>query len=255
MNISVYEDTAQMAYAAASKAATSLRSAIEGNGRGIIVVATGNSQIEFVENLASEPNIDWERVGMFHLDEYTGIEPSHPASFRRYLDERLIRRVSMGEAHLIRGEARDPQKECDRLNKLIGSLEVDVASVGIGENGHLAFNDPPADFEAEDPYVVVDLDEACRAQQAGEGWFSSVDDVPKRAISMSIRQIMRSRVVVCTVPDARKARAVRDCLTGDVSPMRPASILQEHADAHIYLDSESAGDLFAADRKGRWGGQ
>lgn len=252
MNISVYQDKAQMAGAAASKVADCLRSAIETRGRAVFVVATGNSQIEFLEDLVSEPNIDWESVVMLHLDEYIGIEASHPASFRRYLNERLIRRVPMGQAHLIRGEAPDPQKECERLNELIGALDVDVASIGIGENGHLAFNDPPADFESEAPYAVVELDEACRAQQSGEGWFPSVDDVPRHAISMSIRQIMESGVVVCTVPDARKAKAVRGCLTGEVSPMRPASILQEHDDVHIYLDSDSAGDLFVSNRKGEW---
>ncbi|HDN84788.1 MAG TPA: glucosamine-6-phosphate deaminase, partial [Candidatus Aerophobetes bacterium] len=169
-----------------------------------------------------------------------GIPEDHPASFRRYLRERLIDKVHPGIVYLINGDARDPEKECQRLNKIISEREIDVAFVGIGENGHLAFNDPPADFETEKPYIIVELDEACRRQQLGEGWFKSLDEVPKRAISMSIKQIMKSKNIICTVPDERKARAVKNCLEGEVSPYYPASILRKHKSVFLFLDKDSA---------------
>lgn len=252
VEISVYQDKGQMARAAATKAAQSLKTAIATKGQAVVVFAAATSQLEFLEYLTSDPNIDWDKTVVFQLDEYIGIEPTHSASFRRFLDEHVIGRVAPGEVHLIAGEKADSQSECDRLNQIISALDVDVALVGIGENGHLAFNDPPADFETEAPYIVVELDDADRIQQAGEGWFATIDDVPRVAITMSIREIMRFRVVVCTVPDRRKAKAVRDCLTGDVSPLRPASILQEHENAFVFLDSEAAGDQFLSDRKGQW---
>ena len=184
---------------------------------------------------------------MFHLDEYVGLPIGHPASFRRYLLERLIRPTGMRTYHLLDGE-RDAQQVADEAGRAIASAPIDVAFVGIGENGHLAFNDPPADFATERPYLVVSLDEACRRQQVGEGWFASMDDVPAEAISMSVRQILKSRTILCVVPDARKAQAVHACLEGDVSPMAPASILQTHADTTVYLDRASAARLKAATR-------
>ena len=177
---------------------------------------------------------------MFHLDEYVGMSETHPASFRRYLRERLVDRVQPGTVHLIRGDAPNPLAECQRLNDLIGEYDVDVSFVGIGENGHLAFNDPPADFEVAHPYIVVELNEACRRQQLGEGWFPSLQAVPVQAISMSIRQIMRSQAIVCTVPDQRKAQAVHDCFTGEVTPLHPASILRQHGNTYVFLDRDSA---------------
>jgi glucosamine-6-phosphate deaminase len=229
-----------MAQAAAAKAADLLKGAIACKGHAAFVAATGISQFEFLDILISTPGIDWTRTAMFHLDEYVGLPEDHPASFRRYLRERLIERVHPGEVHLIQGDAPDPQAECQRLNRLIARHEIDVSFAGIGENGHLAFNDPPADFEVEDGYIVVELDEACRRQQLGEGWFASLEDVPRRAISMSIRQIMRSRAVICTVPDRRKAQAVHDCFSGEVTPLHPASILRRHACAYVFLDAEAA---------------
>jgi glucosamine-6-phosphate deaminase len=169
-----------------------------------------------------------------------GIPDTHPASFRRYLRERLADRVHPGEFHFIEGDAADPQAECRRVGALLTHQPIDVAFVGIGENGHLAFNDPPADFETEEPYLVVDLDEACRRQQLGEGWFAKLDDVPRRAISISIRQLLKAREILCIVPDARKAAAVRDCLKGEVTPMHPASILQKHPQTTAFLDADSA---------------
>ena len=177
---------------------------------------------------------------MFHLDEYIDLPVTHPASFRKYLQERLVDLVHPGTVYLIQGDAPDAHAECVQLNTLIAEHTVDVAFVGIGENGHLAFNDPPADFEIEDPYIMVDLDESCRRQQLGEGWFAGLEDVPAQAISMSIRQIMKSEAIVCTVPDERKAQAVHDCFTGDVTPMHPASVLRQHEQAFVFLDADSA---------------
>jgi glucosamine-6-phosphate deaminase len=242
MRISVLPTKMEMAEAAAAKAAELLRGAIARKGRAAFIAATGASQFEFLDCLTSIPDINWSETTMFHLDEYIGLAESHPASFRRYLRERLIERVNPGAVFLIRGDAADPEAECRRLNSLIASYEIDVSLVGIGENGHLAFNDPPADFGVADPYIIVELDEACRRQQLGEGWFATLDEVPHRAVSMSVRQIMKSCAIVCTVPDRRKAQAAHDCLTGEVTPRHPASILQRHDRAYVFLDAD-AGSL------------
>ena len=179
---------------------------------------------------------------MFHLDEYVGISISHPASFRKYLNERLVNKVRPGKVHLINGNASDPGGECKRLNDLISRVAIDIAFIGIGENGHIAFNDPPADFETEEPYIVVNLDENCRKQQVGEGWFDSIEEVPTRAISMSVKQIMKAEAIICTCPDKRKAEAVRNCLSANaaITPMHPASILKQHKNGYIFLDKDSA---------------
>lgn len=246
MEIKIFENKRQMGAAAAAKAGNLLKDAIDRRGQAVFVAATGSSQFEFLEALARTPGIDWSKTVFFHLDEYIGLSATHPASFRRYLNERFIEHVYPGEVHLIQGDASDPQEECGRLNRLIAGYEVDVAFVGIGENGHLAFNDPPADFDTIEPFIIVDLDEACRRQQLGEGWFPSLDDVPRRAITMSIRQIMKTKAIICTVPDRRKAQAVEDCFTGEVSPLFPASILRQHPNTHIFLDSHSASGPTAA---------
>ena len=212
------------------------------------MAATGTSQFEFLDALTTAPGIDWTRVEMFHLDEYVGLAIDHPASFRKYLLERLIRKTGMTRHHLLDAE-HDAARVADRIGEEITRAPIDVAFVGIGENGHLAFNDPPADFATEQPYLIVTLDDACRRQQVGEGWFASVDEVPARAISMSVRQILKSREIICVVPDARKAQAVKACVAGEVSPMAPASILQTHANATVYLDRESA-SLLTPERRG-----
>ena len=243
MELRIFPTASEMAGAAADKAAECLRSAIARHGSATFVAATGTSQLEFLAALCAAPNIAWDRTTMFHLDEYIGLPPTHPASFRGYLQKHLIDRVHPGAVHLIQGDAADPEAECARLNRLIGGTRIDVAFVGIGENGHLAFNDPPADFEVEDPFIVVELDEACRRQQLGEGWFAQLDEVPRRAISMSIKQIMRSAAIVCTVPDRRKAEAVRASFAGAVTPLHPASALQQHAHAFVFLDEASAAGL------------
>ncbi len=240
MQIQVFEDKQQMAQAAASKAAELLKETLNEKGTATFIVATGASQFEFLENLTATPSIEWAKTVMFHLDEYVGLPESHPASFRRYLKEKLINKVHPGTVHLVRGDSSDPEAECRRLNEIISGYVVDAAFVGIGENGHLAFNDPPADFQTENPYIVVELDQACRRQQLGEGWFAGLEDVPKQAISMSIRQIMESKAIICTVPDKRKAQAVKDCLEEEISPRHPASILREHPNAFLYLDRDAA---------------
>ena len=242
MNVILCKDARDLGQRAAANAAERIRRAIDEQGRAAIIFATGASQFEVLAALTTCPALDWSRVVGFHLDEYTGLPLSHPASFRRYLKERLVDRVAFRDFHYIDGEA-NPQAECRRVGDLIGQFSIDVALVGIGENGHLAFNDPPADFQTEEPYLVVELDEACRRQQLREGWFPSLEAVPRQAISMSIRQIMKSQAIVCSVPDLRKAQAVRAALQGPVTPQVPASILQRHDAAAIYLDPLSASSL------------
>jgi glucosamine-6-phosphate deaminase len=240
MHTLIYPTKLEMANAAAEKAATILNEVIKRKGQATFVAATGASQFEFLDALIAEHKIEWSKTTMFHLDEYLGLPETHPASFRRYLKERLIERVHPKSVYLIQGDTPDPEAECRRLNKVIGGYKIDIAFVGIGENGHLAFNDPPADFETENPFIIVQLDEACRRQQLGEGWFESLEEVPHRAISMSINQIMRSQAIICVVPDRRKQQAVYLTLTGEIGPMNPASILREHDNAHIFLDAEAA---------------
>ncbi len=240
MEVRIFESRSELGLAAAERAAAVIAEAIAREGRARVIAATGASQFEFLAALTSTRGIAWPSVEMFHLDEYVGLSDTHPASFRLYLRERIVERVSPGAFHFLAGDAPDLQAECRRVGTLLQQTPIDVAFVGIGENGHLAFNDPPADFETEEPYLVVELDAACRRQQLGEGWFPSLDDVPRRAISMSIRQVLKARVILCVVPEARKARAVRDCLEGPVNPIHPASILQTHPHATVYLDRESA---------------
>ncbi len=229
---------------AAEAGAAIIRKALTQQERATILVATGASQFETLAALVAQPDIDWSRVTGFHLDEYIGLPMSHPASFRRYLRERFVEQVPIGTFHFVNGEGRegsgDVLAECERLGDLLRAQTVDVAFVGIGENGHLAFNDPPADFMTEKPFLIVELDEDCRRQQWGEGWFASLDDVPRQAISMSIRQIMKSRHIVCSVPDERKAEAVRNSVEGPVTNEVPASILQTHNLTTLYLDPPSA---------------
>jgi glucosamine-6-phosphate deaminase len=179
------------------------------------------------------------------------VPDTHPASFRRYLRERIVERVKPRVFHFLAGDVPDPATECKRVGALLARAPIDVAFVGIGENGHLAFNDPPADFQTEEPYLVVELDEPCRRQQLGEGWFAKLEDVPRRAISMSIRQMLKSNEILCVVPDARKAKAVGECLEGDVTPLHPSSILQTHPRTTVYLDRDSAALLKGAARASR----
>lgn len=242
MNIDTSPTKAETGRRAAERAGELLKAALAAKSTVRFIAATGASQFEMLEHLCSLPGIDWARTEMFHLDEYIGLDADHPASFRRYLKERLVDRVHPGIVHYVEGDAPDPVEETRKLGQIIAERPVDLALVGIGENGHLAFNDPPADFDAEEPYLVIELDLACRQQQVGEGWFSGVDEVPVRAMSMSVRQIMKSEAIVCTVPDRRKAQAVHDCLSegATITPAHPASILRSHPRAFIYLDRDSA---------------
>jgi len=240
MEIRVFETKQELGRAAAARAALVIAEAVARAGRARVITATGASQFEFLDALVATKGLDWSKVEMFHLDEYVGIPETHPASFRRYLRERIEARVHPAAFHFLAGDAANPTGECRRVGALLQHAPIDVAFVGIGENGHLAFNDPPADFATEEPYLVVELDEACRRQQLGEGWFATLDDVPRRAISMSCRQILKSGEILCVVPDARKAGAVRDCLDGPVSPLHPSSILQTHSRTTLYLDRDSA---------------
>jgi len=237
--IKVFDDKIQLGKAAARQAADAIERAISDHGRARIIAATGMSQFEFLNALTETPRVDWTKIEMFHLDEYVGLPATHPASFRKYLLERLIEPAGITRYHLLDGEA-DPAEVCSRVGEEISAAPIDVAFIGVGENGHLAFNDPPADFETDEPYIVVDLDEACRRQQVGEGWFAGLDDVPRRAISMTVKQILKAREIICVVPDARKAEAVRNCFENEISPQFPASILRTHDNTTVYLDTESS---------------
>jgi glucosamine-6-phosphate deaminase len=239
MVIKVYEDKTSLGRAAAEQAAVSLRQAIRESGRARIIAATGASQFEFLDALTAMPAIEWPRVEMFHLDEYVGLPASHPASFRKYLLERLINKTGITKYHFLDGEG-DVPAVVRRVSAELTAAPIDIAFVGIGENGHLAFNDPPADFQTEEPYIIVDLDEPCRRQQVGEGWFVDLSEVPKRAMSMSVRQILKAREILCVVPDARKAQAVKSCLEGQISPLAPASILRTHPNTTVFLDKLSS---------------
>ena len=241
MDIKIMPDKAQMGKAAAADGAEHIRRAIAERGDANIIVATGASQFEMLSELVHQLNMNWNRVTGFHLDEYVGLAIDHPASFRGYLWQRFVSKlpIPLRAFHFLDGEG-DSRAECRRVAEIIRRHPIDVAFVGIGENGHLAFNDPPADFETEEPYLVVQLDDACRRQQLGEGWFPTFDDVPKQAISMSVRQIMKSRAIICTVPDERKAEAVRNSVECEVAPQVPASILQRHERCTLYLDKPAA---------------
>jgi len=237
--VKVFDGKLALSAAAAAHAATTLRRAILDRGHARMVVATGASQLDLLDALTKSENIQWQHVEMFHLDEYVGLPITHPASFRKYLLERLILKTGITQYHLLDG-TREPSEVVHRVGELLLSAPVDIAFAGIGENGHLAFNDPPADFQTEQPYLIVNLDGACRRQQVGEGWFADISEVPVQAISMSVRQILRAKEIVSVVPDARKALAVRRCFEGEISPMAPASILRTHPKATIYLDRDSA---------------
>jgi glucosamine-6-phosphate deaminase len=240
MNIYISKDAAALGKAAGTAAAILIREAMAANGAAAIILATGASQFETLHQLVAEKDIDWSRVTLFHLDEYIGLPITHPASFRKYLQERFISKLpALHEVFLIDGQ-KDPTEECQRLNDAIRRYRIDLALVGIGENGHLAFNDPPADFDTREPYIKVTLDAACRQQQLGEGWFESLEEVPRDAISMSVKQIMASKHIVCSVPDGRKAAAVKNTVSNAVSNLYPASILQQHAHCGLYLDTAAA---------------
>ena len=240
MQIITHNSKDELGQAAARQGAEAIKAAISARGHANIIVATGASQFEMLEHLV-KADVDFSQVTAFHLDEYVGISTDHPASFRRYLRERFAEKLpNLGEIIYVGGDAADLTAEIDRVSQRIAQVDIDVCFAGIGENGHLAFNDPPADFVTSAPYLVVDLDEACRRQQMGEGWFATIDDVPLRAVSMSVQQILKSATIILSVPDARKAEAVRAACEGEVTPNVPASILQQHHNTTLHLDKASA---------------
>lgn len=244
-SLRIYSTKELCGAAAGELGAEKIRAALAEHGYANIIIATGASQFDMLKTLAAAPGIDWSKVTMFHLDEYVGIPETHPASFRKYIRERFIANLPcpLKSAYFVNGSAPDPHETCAELGRIIAKHPIDVAFIGIGENGHIAFNDPPADFDTKDAYLVVNLDEVCRKQQLGEGWFPTFDDVPKQAISMAVRQILKSRTIINTVPDGRKNYAVRITVEGELSPMHPASVIRLHPDCHTFCDRDSAAGL------------
>ena len=248
LTVEIYPDKSSLSEAATQLVAQRITKALQTRGEANVIFATGASQYEFMTAIRGLPGIDWIKVAAFHLDEYIDLPEDHPAGFRRYLRERLFDHLPFGEVHLLDGNAADPQQECARYQSLLAERVIDVACIGIGENGHLAFNDPPADFETEALVHVVTLDEACRRQQVGEGHFAGLDDVPPQALSLSIPAILRAKTISCVAPDARKADAVRCTLEGPLTPNCPASALRKHSDCTLYLDPASASALSNSDQ-------
>jgi glucosamine-6-phosphate deaminase len=238
--LKVFNDRLVLGQAAAEQASAAIRRALAERGQARIIAATAASQLEFLDALTRAPGIDWLRVEVFHLDEYIGLPVAHPGSFRKMLVEQLVRKTGIVDYHLLDGDAADPLDVVRRVGTRLAAAPIDIAFLGIGENGHIAFNDPPADFQTEEPYIIVNLDEACRQQQVGEAWFADISQVPKRAISMSARQILKATEILAVVPGIRKAQAVKACVEDTISPMLPASILRTHPNATVYLDKNSA---------------
>ncbi len=245
MLLKVFDDKVSLGKAAASQAASAIRFAIAERGQARVVAASAASQFEFLEALTATPGIHWEQVELFHLDEYIGLPMTHPASFCKFLQERLIAKTGIVNYHLLDG-SQDPAEVIRSAGKAITASPIDIAFLGIGENGHIAFNDPPADLDTEEPFIIVNLDHACRLQQVGEGWFNDLDAVPKQAISMSVRQVLKAREILAVVPDARKAPAIKACFDGPINPMAPSSILRNHPNATVYLDRQSSALLSPA---------
>jgi len=243
MFIRVFNDRNSLGRAAADHAAEVIRGAIASQGRARITAATAASQREFLEALTSAPGIDWQKVEAFHLDEYAGLPLSHPGGFRAMLLSQLIQKTGIPKYHLLEGDAPDLAAAARKASEAIASSPIDICFLGIGENGHIAFNDPPADFETREPYIIVNLDEACRQQQVGEAWFADISQVPTRALSMSAQQVLKARELLAVVPDLRKADAIQKCLEGPVRPEAPASIMRRHSKATLYLDWQSASKL------------
>ncbi len=244
MNFTTYENDQELGQVAAKMAAKAIREAAKDQEKVTILVATGASQLKTLKYLTEQEDVPWEKVEAFHLDEYVGIPADHPASFRKYLNERFVAKApGLKKMTLVNGEAQDLDKEVARLNALISGEKIDLCLAGIGENGHLAFNDPPANLTTTEPYIIVELDQACRQQQCNEGWFATLEDVPTKAITMSIQQILASKKIILSVPGTRKAEAVKNTIHESISPEYPAAIMKSHADCEVLLDKKSAGLL------------
>ena len=246
MLIRLFQDRKTLGQAAADQAANAIQRAISERGAARIIAATAASQLEFLDALTKSPGIDWKKVEAFHLDEYIGLPISHPGSFRKMLMEQLVSKTGISRYHLLDGDDADPVRVVKEASKALASAPIDIAFLGIGENGHIAFNDPPADFETEEPYIIVNLDEACRQQQVGEAWFADISQVPTQALSMSARQILKAKEILAVVPGDRKAQAIKACFEGEIRPMAPASILRRHPNATVYVDTNSASLLGSA---------
>ncbi|WP_174734461.1 glucosamine-6-phosphate deaminase [Mesobacillus harenae] len=241
MIINTYRTADELGEQAAVQAEKYLNEAIKQKGYARLILSTGASQFEFLKNLITK-EIDWTKVEMFHLDEYLNLSIEHKASFRKYLKERFINHVNLKEAYLINGE-QDPSVIIDELSKKLNEKPVDLALIGIGENAHIAFNDPPADFNTQDSYIVVDLDDDCKYQQVNEGWFCDLSEVPNQAISMTVSQILKSNVIISVVPHKAKAHAIKQTVENEVSNQLPATALKNHPNWHLFLDTNSASEL------------
>lgn len=243
LNVKVYQENEEMASVAADFVTEQLNLAIREKGSANLIVGTGGSQLSFFKYLLRQ-NIEWGKINLFHLDEYKGMPETHPASFRRFLKDRILVKVKPKEVFFLDGDAPDTEAEMLRYETLLKENPVDVACIGIGENGHIAFNDPPvADFNDPKLVKVVQLDEACRKQQLGEGWFPTLEDVPKEAITLTVTAIMNCKTISCVVPDQRKAQAVYNALTGEITTECPATILRKHPNATLFLEPSSAQKL------------
>lgn len=238
MEIRICKDRYELGKSAAAFTAMLINQAIAVKGTARIALSTGASQFDTLASLIKE-DVDWSKVEMFHLDEYVNLPESHPASFRKYLKEKFTTKVNLKAAYFVDGTEENRKALCAKISE----APIDVGLIGIGENAHIAFNDPPADFDTEEPYIVVNLNDTCKKQQVGEGWFATVDDVPKQAVSMSVRQIMKCRKIISCVPYAVKADAVLKTLSGALSNLVPATMLKTHSDFTLYIDSESASNL------------
>lgn len=238
MEIVISKTSKELGKKAAAFVSSELKKIINEKGFARIVLSTGASQFDTLEALIEE-DVEWNKVEMFHLDEYIGLPVTHPASFRKYLNDRFVSRVPLKKAFFVNGEG-DVEENIKKLSEELKKSPVDIGLIGIGENAHIAFNDPPADFEIEDPYIIVNLNDTCKMQQVGEGWFSSVEEVPRQAISMSVSQIMKCKKIVCCVPDKRKANAIRLLVQNEVTPMIPATKLKEHPSVTVFLDNDSS---------------
>jgi glucosamine-6-phosphate deaminase len=242
--VEVYADNAALGRAAAARAAEILRAVLAQEPEAHAIFATGNSQLTMFQALVQEAGIDWKRVSIYHMDEYVGMRADHPASFRRYLREKLVDQVHPGAFYGVEGDAPDPQEECRRYAALLEAHPAHLCCLGIGENGHLAFNDPPfADFNDPVKAKIVTLDEMSRRQQVGEGHFPNLDAVPRHAITLTIPALLAARQMLAIVPEARKAPAVQAALEGPLATACPASILRQAGHARLFLDAESAAML------------
>jgi glucosamine-6-phosphate deaminase len=238
LKIKLMENSMELGKAAAAYSAKVLNSIIVEKGNARLVLSTGASQFDTLKALVNE-NVDWSKVEMFHLDEYVGLPETHPASFRKYLKERFVSQVNLKNAYFVSGEG-DVKRNIEELTRLLRKEPIDLALIGIGENGHIAFNDPPADFDTKEAYITVNLNEDCKKQQLGEGWFKSLQDVPNKAISMTVYQIMQSKVIVSCVPHKVKAMAIKRTLENDLTNKIPATMLKTHPDCTLFIDSDSA---------------